>query len=121
MLEIMPQTAADLLVVSASDKLTADDYENTFIPALTTMIAEHGCINTVIVFEHSFSGWEPGAMWEDAKFGLKHRSDFNRIALVSNIRWINWATKVAGLFVTGEVATFEPDQLEQALAWISSD
>ena len=116
MLSILPQTSGNLLVVSADEKLTTKDYEETFIPALESIIAAHAKINAVLVFEPSFSGWEMGAVWEDAKFGVKHRTDFNRIAVVGAPQWVSWATRVGELFIHGEAASFEAGQFDAAVA-----
>ena len=79
MIEIMTESAGNVLGVRLTGKVTDDDYETVFIPALEKKIAEHGKARIVYYMDSEFEGWNVGAMWDDAKFGLKHRNDFEKI------------------------------------------
>ena len=54
-----------------------------------------------------FAGMEAGAMWDDAKFFLPHKDDFEKMAMVNTS--IDHIVK-AGVFAAG--------QLAQAWKWI---
>jgi hypothetical protein len=118
MIEILPETKENLLAVKATEKLTRKDYEEVFIPKLKQLIQEHGKVRAVVYLDDNFDGWEIGAMWDDAKFGIQHRNDFDKIALVSSKKWIEWATKIGAHFMKGQMKTFDGSQLQEALAWI---
>jgi hypothetical protein len=120
MIEICPESDGATLAVVASDKLTADDYELVFMPALEERIERFGRARAVIAFDDDFRGWELGALWDDAKFGLKHRNDFERIAVVGAPRWVEWSAKVGELFMHGEVKSFEPTEYVDAVLWAKS-
>jgi len=66
----------------------------------------------------NFTGWEFGAAWDDAVFGLKHRHDFEKIAVVGDQKWVKWATKVGAYFLEGQVATYSSTQFLDAVTWI---
>lgn len=121
MITILPATEGRTLVVEASDKLTTQDYEEVFIPTLERLIRQYGKIRTVFYLSDSFSGWELGAMWDDAKFGVKHCNDFERLALVGGPRWMAWLTKLSGHFMHCEVKTFDQGALEEAIAWTKEE
>lgn len=118
MIEILPETQGNTLVVKATAKLTTKDYEEIFIPKLKELIQKHGKVRAVVYLDDNFEGWELGAMWDDAKFGMQHRNDFDKIALVTNKKWIEWATKIGSHFIKGQLITFDGSQLQEALAWI---
>jgi hypothetical protein len=88
MITILPETTGYTLVIKASGKLSVENYETDFLPILEKLIARYGQIRVVIQFDETFTGWEPGAMWEDAKFGMRHSKDFKRIALVGAPKWV---------------------------------
>jgi hypothetical protein len=120
MLEILPASQKDVLAVKATGKLTDKDYQEVLIPRLEALIQEYGKVKCLVLFDENFQGWELGALWDDAKFGLRHRNDFSKVAVVGGARWIEWGVKVFSPFMGGEVKTFPPDELSQAIDWIKA-
>jgi hypothetical protein len=117
-IEILPESQGNILGVRLTDKVTGDDYEKTFIPALEKVLAEHPKMRCVYYMDEAFKGWDLGAMWDDATFGFKHRKDFEKIAVIGGPKWAEWGTKLAAHMVSGEVKTFPVDQLQAAWDWI---
>lgn len=101
----------------ALGKLTHDDYA-AITPVLDSMLGAvaQPKIRAFIDAEE-FRGWEPRAAWDDLKIGLRHGSEFDRIAIYGHRDWMDWAARIGSWFVAGEVRHFE-DRAE-ALAWIS--
>lgn len=118
MIEIMPETEGKTLVIKATDMLTSQDYEDIFIPQLRQQIDQFGKISVVIYLDENFTGWELGAAWDDALFGLQHRHDFEKIALVCDLKWVVWATKIGAYFMEGQVATYTAKEFQKAVAWV---
>ena len=58
-------------------------------------------------------------MWDDASFGMKHKDQFEKIAVVGAPKWVEWGTKLGGHFMSGTVKTFPADQLQAARDWIN--
>ncbi|MEM7402416.1 MAG: STAS/SEC14 domain-containing protein [Myxococcota bacterium] len=120
MIEILPQTQADLLAVKATDRLTTDDYETVFIPRLNDLIAQHGKARILLQLADDFHGWEPGAIWDDAKVGIQHRHDFLKVAVVTGQKWIDWSVKLGAHFMDGQVKTFDANKMDEALQWVQN-
>jgi hypothetical protein len=118
MITILPETTGYTLAVKASGKLTAENYETVFIPILEKLIKHYGRIRLLMQFDEHFEGWEAGAMWNDAKFGLKHRNDFKRVALVGSPKWVEWGTKLGAQLMDGELKTFKSSDLLEAIVWV---
>jgi hypothetical protein len=119
MLELLPESRADILVLRASEKLTALDYEEEFIPLLEKLIRQYGHARVLLYLDEDFQGWEAEALWDDAAFGLRHRSDFEKIAVVGAPAWLEWGIRIGNTLLEGEARTFGPDDLSEALAWVS--
>jgi hypothetical protein len=119
MLTVLPDTAGDFICVQASETLTADDYKTVLAPMIGEKVKQFGPIRMVIYLDGTFSGWEIGAIWEDAKLGFEHANDFVRIALVGDSDWLDWAAKLANHLSQGEAQHFEPNQFLQALHWVN--
>lgn len=120
MIETLPESEGDLLGVRFTGKLTDEDYDEVLGPAMEGLIEKHGKVKVLCHFDEEFEGWEMGAMWADAKFGIKHRKDFTKLAVVGGPKWIEWGTKAFAPIVEGAVRTFRPDQLDEAWEWVRS-
>ena len=121
MITILPETEGSTLVIEAAGKLTTKDYEEVFIPKLNELIQQHGKIKLVFFLNESFGGWELGAMWDDAKFGMQHKNDFERIALVGGPSWVAWLTRMSSYFMNCELKTFAVSALKEAVAWTKQE
>ena len=49
-------------------------------------IAGAGTVKLLVLLEN-FTGWERGEQWGDTDFFLSPRNDFEKIAVVGNLRW----------------------------------
>jgi len=117
MLEVMPQSTDTAIALLARGKLTDTDYQQVMIPRLREMIAKQGKARMMLVMGSDFRGWEPRAAWDDASFGLKHRKDFAKLAMVGAPKWVKWAMDVAQHLLSGEVKTFGAGQEDEAWEW----
>ena len=117
MIEIMSETKGNILVVKATEKLTAKDYEEVFIPKINQLIQEYRKVRVVVFLAENFSGWEIGAAWDDARFGIQHRNDFEKMAVVGGSKWVKWATKISSYFMDGQVATYDTSDFQSAVTW----
>jgi hypothetical protein len=120
MVEIMPESHGKMLAVKVDGKLTDADYKEIFIPRSEELIKQFGKIRMFVHMAKNFRGWEPHAAWDDAVFGIKHRNDFEKLAVVGGANWIEWGTKLAKHLMSGEVRTYSEDQLQEALEWLQS-
>ena len=119
MIEILPESKGNILAFKATEKLTTKDYEEVFIPKLNELIREYGKIRVILYLADSFKGWEIGAMWDDTKFGIQHRNNFDKFAMVGGPRWVEWVLNISSHFIKGQVKTFEEADYQEALGWLN--
>ncbi len=118
MLEVMPESTSKILWLRADGRLTDQDYREVFTPRLEAIIREHGKVRLLFHVEPDFRGWTPGALWEDLKLDLKHRGDFEKVALAGAPFWVDALMKLFAPFISGEVRTFLREHLAEAWIWI---
>ena len=121
MLYVLPETTGDIIVLQANDKLTQEDYTETFIPLFEHVKNTHPEVRLLITFAPDFSGFEAGALWEDLKFGVAHANDLHRMAIVGDAQWMDWATQISKRLMQGEVRHYKLTQLLEALRWINDE
>ena len=59
-------------------------------------------------------------MWDDAKFGIKHSSDFKKIAISRGPNWVRWGSKIAGNLIKCSIKTFKAEEKQDALNWLAN-
>jgi hypothetical protein len=120
MIEVLSESQGNLLGVRAWGKITAQDYEAVLIPRLEELLQEHRQVRFLFLIDEDFQGMELGAMWDDTKFGLKHRKDFDKMAVVAPARWMGVLVKLFSPIMSGEIRTFPREQLQEAWDWVKS-
>jgi hypothetical protein len=120
MIEFMSESSGNTIGIRASGKLTKADYETVLIPQLTELFKAHGQLNIVFLMGDEFEGWDLEAAWDDASYGLVHRADFGKLAVVGGPAWVNWCIKLSGFLMKGEIKVFDPGHLDQAWQWVRS-
>lgn len=109
----------DYLHVKASGKATHKDYVNTLIPSLEKEIADADSHKINVLMEVAdFHGWEIKAGWDDFKTGIKHRKNFNKVALVGDKKWEKVVSKFFSFFISAEVKYFDISQKDEAINWL---
>ena len=119
-IEVLPDSEGKVLGVRARAKLTAQDYEEIWVPRLRKLIDERGSVRVLLFMGADFEGWEIGAAWDDAKFGIQFGGKCEKIAVVGGPKWAEWGSSLFGHFLKGEVKTFAGADLPAAWTWIKA-
>ena len=92
-----------------------EDYREVLAPELRAAMESGQGLRTLYLME-DLDDLEPGAMWEDAKLGvdmgIRHRGDWVRSAIVTDIDWMVRATKMFAWMIPGEARVFPVAQLD---------
>jgi hypothetical protein len=109
----------DAVGISLRGVIDADDYAEKILPAIETRLARHEKIKALVQVGPEFESFTAGAVWEDTKFGTANLARFSKVALVSDIGWMQSATRIFAPLVPGEVRVFPEKDLAAAKAWIA--
>ena len=126
MLELIEGLPENALGFSAKGNVSAKDYETVLIPAVQEKLKHHDKVRLLYHLGDEFEKFEVGAMWDDAKVGLAHITEWEKIAIVTDVNWIQQAGKIFGfaietMSVPGDVKIFHNSELEDAIKWISEE
>src|SRR5215813_4235319 len=115
MIEELAGLPEGVIGFEASGKLQAEDYRDVILPALERAAAT-GEVRFVVVIPE-FRGMSGGALWQDLKVGVEHLRAWKRIALVTDIDWMDHMITLFGWMTPGEVRYFPLGQRDEAIAW----
>lgn len=114
------QSSEDVIALRITGKLTRDELE-AITARVEKSLAENGKTHIFVEVE-DYSGFELSALPDylpRAMHMLGQRERFGRIAVVSDIAWVRWATRLESALLPGiSYETYAMDEREQALAWV---
>lgn len=117
LLKINGESEPRVVRAAVTGQLHESDYQQ-LTPHIAQILEHHASLRMLIQLSE-FKGWSASAAWEDAKLGLQHFSDFERLAVVGDKRWEAWMTTLARPFTLADVKFFEPADMEKALTWVT--
>lgn len=118
MIEALKGFPANVLAFACEGRVTKSDYETVLIPAVEKALAQQGKIRLYYQIEPSFSGIEPGAMWDDFKVGMEHLVRWERIAVVTDVDWIRHTFRAFSFVIPGVAKVFRSAEQAKAREWI---
>ena len=98
--------------------MTKADIENVLLPAFDELAQRTGKLNYLLILENKVQDFTAGAWWQDMIAGLKHFTDWNRIAVVTNQPIVEKFTDLFELGVSGRSKGFKPRELDEAILWV---
>ena len=105
-----------LVIVTVDGKVTREELRRVF-DRFETFVAGQKPVRILQILR-SLSGIEPAALWEDVTFSFRHLNSFSRAAVVTDMPWIEWYTKMAKPLVRADVRTFPLRQVDAARDWL---
>ena len=116
MIEEITNMPVGTIGLRARGKVSEEDYRDVLVPAINAAM-ERGQVRLMYVLEDEV-GYEPGAVWADAKMWFKNLKGWERLAVVSDADWLENAVKALGWLMPGEVKVFESDDVDDAKTWL---
>lgn len=119
MIEQLKDLPANVVGFRGTGKITKDDYDAVLMPALDKFADRTGKINYLFVLDTDVSNISAGAWYDDIKAGLKHLSQWHKMAIVTDQKGVNSVTDAVGHLLPGEVKSFTIGELDAAKKWVA--
>jgi hypothetical protein len=110
----LPESSGNVLAYALEASLTEEDVEK-MQTEMSVAMDQHGPLHLLVKLD-GLQDIEPSAVWQDLKMTPEYLQDVERVAVVGDERWHEWATKLSDAFA--DARFFAPDGLADALAWI---
>jgi len=116
MMELMKGLPDNVLGIIGIGTITEEDYDTVLIPAMKDKLQKHKKIRILYQLNKDFVHYALDAYLEDAKVTW-HTLSFEKVAVVSDVHWINDSVNVYGLIIPVQVKVFSNSELDKAKAW----
>jgi hypothetical protein len=122
MIENVTDLPAGTLGFRASGRVSSQEYREMIRPIYAALERDE-TLNLYFELADDFHGLDWGALLQDMKaagsIGLKHRSSWKRMALVTDKDWAKHGATAFGWLAPGELRLFEPLERDAARAWVA--
>ena len=118
MMEIIQGLPENVVGVTASGTVTGEDYDNVLISAINDKLKKFKKIRILYQTSRDFSHLTYDVYLEDAKVTW-HITSIEKVAVVSDVHWINDSIKIFRFIIPISVKLFSNDELDKAKAWVS--
>ncbi len=119
MIQYLENLPENIVGFKATGVITEEDFTETVLPKVKQLIEKTDKLNYLLVLETSIKNFTIGAWIRDALLGIKHITKWNRAAIVTDVDSIRTFTEFFSFFIPGEFRGFEPEQLQEAIDWVS--
>jgi hypothetical protein len=119
MIEILNNFPDNVVALSCEGQVTKEDYDGILVPAILKALKRHDKIRLLYKTSANFTGYDPGAIWEDLKIGVEHLNRWERVAVVTDVDWIVQMMRIFSFLMPCPVRLFPPLEAPQATAWIT--
>ena len=117
-LEAVELSPVPVITVVARGQLTHQDYLS-LIPQLQAAIDEQTSDRFRLVLDaRELRGWEPRAAFDDLRQSIDHGLYVERVALITDARWLSLLSRLAGLMMPGQIRSFR--EREAGDVWVRS-
>lgn len=109
-------SAANHVAIRAVGKISKEDiaaFRNDF----ERMVRDRGQLN-VLFDATEFTGWDAGALWQEAKFDAKHFSKIDRLAMVGSAAWQRAMEAAVKPLAHPAMHYFGASEMDAAHAWL---
>lgn len=103
----------------AKGKVTKEDYEQVLVPGVAAAL-EQGPVRLLYVLGEDFESYSPGAMWSDTRLWAGHRTAWERVAVVTDVDWVENGVKAFSWLMPGKIRVFDDDEVDQAKLWLAT-
>lgn len=119
MIQMIPTQADNVLAFTATGKVTGADYESTLIPAVEEALNKYDKLRLLYQLGPDFESYDLEAMWDDTKVGMEHITHWEKIAVVTDEKWVVRSVKAFGFMIPGEVKVYSNAKFDTAMKWVA--
>ena len=120
MITVIPDMPPGTVGFEATGRVSREDYADVLVPAVEAAAAG-GPVRLLYVLGDDFESYSPGAMWSDTRLWAGNVGAWERIAVATDVDWVENALHAFAWMVPGKVRVFDDDEVDEAKAWLAAE
>lgn len=103
----------------ATGNVTREDFEQVVMPEVERLIKKTGKLNYLLILDTPLKEFTFGAWMQDVLLGIKHLTQWNRAAIITDSSGVQHFTQVFSALMPGEFRGFDKLDIDVAVDWVS--
>ena len=120
MVELLAGFPPHVAAYRASGEVHKEEYERVVMSRVDEVAAQYGKINFLVRLETGMEEYSLAAFLDYLKVSFEHFTRWNRMAIVSDQKWVRKIYDVLSPLVPGTIETYELKEYETAKQWVSA-
>ncbi|MGE0407896.1 MAG: STAS/SEC14 domain-containing protein [Amphiplicatus sp.] len=120
MIEPLSGFSTNVVAFACKGHVSKKDYKTVLEPQVEKALDSHDKIRLYYEIGADFEGIDPGAVWEDFKVGIGHLRRWERVAVVTDVDWIEHTMKMFSFLLPGDMKVFPAAEAAAARKWIAA-
>ena len=116
MIEIIEGLPNNVVGIAVTGRVTKSDCDDVLMPAMKKKLKGHDKIRLYYELNSRF----PGAAWDDLNVGIEYLPPCERVAIVTDVSWIQYTVKALRFLIPGEIQVFATVRASDGRAWITA-
>ncbi|WP_134091259.1 STAS/SEC14 domain-containing protein [Olivibacter sp. XZL3] len=104
----------------AQGSVNKEEYKDVVMHRVDEVAASYPLINFFVLLETGFEEYSFMAFVEYVKVSFEHFTKWNRMAIISDQKWVRKAYDLLSPLVHGEIRTYRIEDQELAREWVSA-
>ena len=120
MVELLSDFPPYVAAYSASGAVSKEEYENVVMKRIDEVAHQYGKINFLVKLETDMTNYTLMAFLDYLKVSFEHFRKWNRMAIVTDERWLRIAYDTLSYLVPGEIKSYALADFDAAKKWVSA-
>jgi hypothetical protein len=103
----------------ATGAISQEEYEEVVMSRVDEVASRYERINFLVYLETDMSNYSIGAFLKYLKVSFEHFTKWNRMAIITDEKWLRSSYEVIGILVHGTIKTYVLKDFEAAKQWVS--
>ena len=119
MVELLTDLPPHVAAYKATGAVSKEEYEQVVMLRVNQVAEQFGKINFLVLLETDMDNYSIGAFVDYVKISFQHFSRWERMAIVSDERWVRNTYDVLSYLVHGTIKTYLTKDADLAKQWVS--
>jgi hypothetical protein len=119
MIEQLSNLPLNVVGFRATGNVVKEDFERVVMPEVEKLVQRTGKLNYLLILDTALKEFTWGAWMQDVLLGIKHLTQWNRAAIITDSEGITHFTKIFSALMPGEFRGFRKIDMDVAVDWVS--
>ena len=120
MVELLKDFPPNVAAYRAWGAVSKEEYEAVVMSRVNEVATQFGKIDFLVRLETDMDNYSIAAFLDYLKISFKHFSKWNKMAIVTDEKWLRKSYEVLSILVPGEIKSYKLEEYGEAKNWVSS-